>query len=246
MPLVSMLCLGLGWCIARALGLERAPTGAVILATGFGSSSLLGFALIAEIFPGDRDAMAEAVVLSGLGVQPLLFTFGVLIARHYGAAGHDRTALRDATLAYLRSPIFVALAAGLVIALLLEPDRHPVIVSVIDGLHVAGQANIMLVLLSVALALHFDRLGDIAPLAVAVGLVNLAVMPVLLWLTSRAIELEAWQTEVLVLEGAMPSAMLAVVLCDAYGADARLASKLVLTTTLASAVTVPLMFTMLA
>jgi len=44
----------------------------------------------------------------------------------------------------------------------------------------------------------------------------------------------------------MPSAMLSVVLASSYGCDAKLASKLVFTTTLGSSITVPLMFRLLA
>jgi predicted permease len=51
-----------------------------------------------------------------------------------------------------------------------------------------------------------------------------------------------WEIEGLALEGAMPGVTLPVVLCAAYGADARLASKLVLTTIAASVFTIPVIF----
>jgi predicted permease len=50
------------------------------------------------------------------------------------------------------------------------------------------------------------------------------------------------RSEVLALEGAMPAVTLPVVLCAAYGADARLAAKLVLTTIAASLFTIPVIF----
>jgi predicted permease len=55
----------------------------------------------------------------------------------------------------------------------------------------------------------------------------------------------ATQTQILVLEAAMPSALLTVVLASSYGCDAKLASKLVFATSLASAVTVVSMFRVL-
>lgn len=243
---VSVFCLGLGWAIARGFGLDRASTGAVVLASGFGSSSLLGFALITEMFPGDDPAMAEAAILSGLGVQPLMFTAGALIARYYGASEQTPQARRHFAYDYLRSPIFIALVVGLGLSMVLDGDRHPLIEGALDGLHVVGAANTMMVLLSVGLLLRFDRLGDVAGLAVAVGSVNLVVMPILLWLTSHGLALDAHQVEVLVLEGSMPAALLTVALCDAYGADAGLASRLVLATMIASVVTVPALFMILA
>ena len=67
-------------------------------------------------------------------------------------------------------------------------------------------------------------------------------MPTLLWLPTQSMDLAAWQLDVLVLEGSMPSAMLAVVLCSSYGGDAKLASRLVFATTVLSVGTVPVVF----
>ena len=38
----SLVCLGLGWLIARAFRVDRSGTAAVILIAGFSSSSILG------------------------------------------------------------------------------------------------------------------------------------------------------------------------------------------------------------
>ncbi len=241
MMTVSVVCLGLGWLIARSFRIDGPGTAAVVLTTGFGSSSLLGFTLIAEIFPGHDDAMVEAVIISGLGVQPLLFTVGTMIAQYYGVAERTLQAGRKAALAYFRSPIFIALVSGIVLANLTDQE-DPVINSILDGLRVVSAGNTLMVLLSVGLLLQLHDLRRIVGLAVCVGLVNLVVMPLLLMPPVHAMNLAHWQVQVLVLEGSMPAAMLSVVLCDAYGADARLAAKLVLATTAASVFTIPAVF----
>ena len=82
-----LVYLALGWLIGRTLGLDRSRMGPFILATGFGNSSLLGFALVSEVFSNNDQAMAEAIVLSSLGSQPLLFTLGTMIAIYYGDTG---------------------------------------------------------------------------------------------------------------------------------------------------------------
>ncbi|WP_169745669.1 AEC family transporter [Sulfurovum lithotrophicum] len=53
--------------------------------------------------------------------------------------------------------------------------------------------------------------------------------------------LEAWQLQVLLLEAAMPSAMLSVVLAKRYGCDANLAAKLVFITLVGSLFTIVFM-----
>ncbi|WP_294956080.1 AEC family transporter, partial [Sulfurovum sp.] len=53
--------------------------------------------------------------------------------------------------------------------------------------------------------------------------------------------LENWQLQVLLLEAAMPSAMLSVVLTQQYGCDAKLAAKLIFITLIGSLVTVAIM-----
>lgn len=245
MIIVTLICLALGWLVARMLRLDGPRKGPVILVAGFGSSSLLGLALISEVFPDDDQAMAEAVILSGLGVQPLLFTVGTVIALYYGSQSTTSERPYQSALRYFRSPIFLAFISGLVVAYFLEGRSHPILESVLDGVYVVGAANTFMVTLAVGLLLHLDGLKQVAMIGAYVGVVKLVIMPVLLWLPTLALTLPNWQIEVLVLEGAMPSAMLAVVLCSTYGCDAKFASKLVFATTLPSIITVPILFELL-
>lgn len=102
---VIMLCaelmaLALGWGAAKVLRLDRAASGAVILVSGFGSSSLLGYALISQVFPGNTAAMTEAVMVSELGVGPALFIIGTMIAIYYGSENTDSGARIKAALVF--------------------------------------------------------------------------------------------------------------------------------------------------
>lgn len=241
----SLGCLGLGWVIARSLKLDRARTGPTILAAGFGNTSLLGFAMVSAVFPADPRAMTEAVVIAALGVQPLLFTVGAVIAIYYGD-GDDAPASRMThCLRYLRSPIFLAFVGGLLLSTLVGPSSHPVYRSIMDGVHIAGAANTFLVALTVGVFLSFQSLRDSFTAVALVAAVKLAIMPLFVWTSARVLATPLWQLEVAVLEAAMPSAMLAVVLASSYGCDARFACTLVLFTTVLAVVTIPLMFVLL-
>ncbi|MEW5733844.1 MAG: AEC family transporter [Thermodesulfobacteriota bacterium] len=241
----EIVCLALGWLAARALRLPRPQAGAFILASGFGSSALLGYALIGQVFPGNHLAVTEAVMISELGVGPALFTIGVMIAMFYGSGGSERQRFHEA-LAFFRSPIFISVVAGILWSVLRLPTQTPVLSPLFSALRACGQANTFCVALTVGLLLNFhDLKRDLLP-GCLVSVNKLILKPVLIWLPSIPLSLTAMQTEVLILEASMPSAMLTVVLCETYGCDAKLASRLVFVTSVASMATVIVMFRLLA
>jgi len=241
----GLVCLALGWLIARLLRLDRPQTAAVILTSGFANASMLGFALVAQVFPGDRPDLTEAVMLSGIGSQPAIFLLGTLIAIHYGGAKVSAAAQARASLRYFRSPIFLAFAAGLALSIFVGPVSNPIYEKLIDALKVVGQANTFLVTLTVGLLLQLHGPGKVALAAVLVASIKLLIMPLLAWLPASALGPTGWQLEVLVLEAGMPSAMLAVALCSSYGCDDRLAATLVIATTAVSVLTLPAVFALL-
>jgi predicted permease len=76
--------LALAWVLGRSMKLSGPQQGAFMLVSGFGSSSLLGYALISQVFPENVQALTEAVVVSEIGVGPALFTIGTMLAMYYG------------------------------------------------------------------------------------------------------------------------------------------------------------------
>jgi malate permease and related proteins len=241
----ELLCLGLGWVIATGLRLPAPQKGAVILVTGFGSSSLLGYALISQIFPSNPQALTEAVVVSELGVGPALFILGAMIALYYGGSGATHAQRLKGVMSFFWSPIFISVVAGVLFSLLVGKDHNPILTTVLNGFAVVGAANTFVVALTVGVLLRFQGVRAVILPALLVCLVKLVVKPVMVWLPTLAMSLPAWQAQVLVLEGAMPSALLTVVLAKTYGCDASLAAKLVFITTVLSSVTVLAMFELL-
>ena len=114
--------------------------------------------------------------------------------------------------------------------------------TLIQVMKAAGTANTLMVTLLVGVLLKFQGIGAVAVAGVAVALNKLILKPVMIWLPTLAMGLPDWQVQVLVLEAAMPSALLTVALCRSYGCDAGLASRMVFLTTALSAVTIPVMF----
>jgi len=237
--------LALAWLAGRRLALAPPQLGAVMLVAGFGSSSLLGYALITEVYGADSQAIAEAVIISELGVGPALFTLGTMIALYYGSNAKDAGARMVEALKFFRSPIFVAVVLGLFWSVLRLPTNGSYLGPLFQAIGVLGSANTFVVAMTVGLLLHFEGIRSLVGLAALVITIKLILKPFIVWLPAVGLSMSDTQIQILVLEAAMPSALLTVVLASSYGCDAKLASKLVFATSLASSVTLMAMFSLL-
>ena len=241
----ELLAVLLAWKVGHLFGLNRPQQGSFMLVSGFGSSALLGYALIGQVFPGNINAMTEAVVVTELGVGPALFTLGTMIALYYGSAEVDTRGRIQAVLSFFKSPICFSVVLGLVWALLKIPVDGVCLAPFFKCLEILASANTFLVALTVGVVLQFSGLRTVAAMAASVCLIKLILKPIIVWGPTNFLTLPDWQVQVLVLEAAMPSALLTVVLANTYGCDAKLASKLVFATTLVSMVTLVIMFSLL-
>ncbi|MCF8043658.1 MAG: AEC family transporter [Desulfarculaceae bacterium] len=240
MFLAEVVCLVLAWLVGRCIGLDRPRLGAFILTAGFGSSALLGYALVSEAFPGQAQAIVDAVIISELGVGPALFTIGVMVAIYFGGQQVGTRERVSAALAFFRSPIFFALALGLICASFGLPIHNPVVASLLDGLKVVAGANTLAVALTVGLILRLNVLSAGVGLVAAVCAIKLILKPLLVWLPLSLLDLPDLGKHILILEAAMPSALLGVVLAKRYGCDGGLAAKLAFSTTIAGGATIVL------
>jgi predicted permease len=241
----EVLSLILAWLIGKRLRLESPQLGSFMLVSGFGSSALLGYALIGQIFPGNTAAITEAVLITEVGVGPALFTIGTMIAMYYGSNGADTRARIMAALGFFKSPICCAVVAGIAWTSLDLPVRGMILDPVFQSLQILSSANTLMVALTVGVVLQFSEMRAVMTMAFFACLLKLVLKPVMVWLPTLAMDLHTWQVEILVLEAAMPSALLTVVLANTYGCDARLASKLVFATTMAGIATIIVMFRLL-
>lgn len=242
MLLAEGLCLVLAWLVAKTSRLPRAQVGAFVLAAAFGSSAFLGYALAAQVFAGDAEAVSDVVITSELGVGSAIFTVGVLVAMVYGSEGGGVRRNILAGLAFFRSPIFISLVLGIVFSQVTLPMENPVVATVFRALDALAQANTLLVMLTVGVMLRFRRLGASMPLVLAACAIKLVVEPLAAYMLARGVGCSEMFQKVLMLEAAMPAATLSVVLSRRHGCDSELASLLVFATTLMSAGTIIVLF----
>ena len=228
----------LSWIIGKILHLNQPQLGSFMLVAAFGSSATLGYALITQIFPHNKTAITDAVMISELGIGVPLFIIGVIIAMHYGQKGEGSFLLNIKS--YLLSPIFISLIAGVLASFLLAGMKNPVWEIILSTTRLIAASLIIFVALSVALMLKRVEFKSFGILAIVTVFLSLILQPLIAYYLSDLVHISRIETDVLVLETAMPSGMIAAVLSDRYGCDGQLASILVLITYIFSLVTLPL------
>ncbi len=218
------------------------PSFDVKKSASFGSSSTLGYALISQAFPKDPATLAEAVVISELGVGILIFSVGVAVAIYFGQGGRGSPTAGIRT--FIKSPIFISLVLGLSYTLLEPSPSNPALKTALDllfrMLDAIGSALVIFVAMAIALMLRPIPLRKLGGLIVAVALIKLLAKHLLAFGMAEAMDLPMTVTEILLIETAMPSGTVAAVVADRYGCDGSIASALVIATYGLSLLTIPL------
>ena len=115
--------------------------------------------------------------------------------------------------------------------------------SVVDVLSILGSAVIPIMLFAIGLALKqgFYEVRQL-PSVIPVIVIQLFIMPLVVLGTALLLAMPQDLRLAVVLEGAMPSMALGVVLCDRYGLNTGIYAAAVTATTLLSLVTLPLWY----
>lgn len=214
-----------------------AAVGALVLASAFPNATYMGLPVLeATLGPWSRSV---AIQYDLFACTPLLLSLGVMMAASYGgtrAQGHPLLAL-------LRVPPLIAAVIGV----LLNLAEVPLPQVVADWLDMLGAGVIPLMLFSLGLGLQWgggwwERL----PLVLPVLAISLVVNPLLVWGAARGLGLEGDVLTAVVLEAAMPSMVLGIVLCDRYRLDTGLYAMAVTLTTALSLITLPAWFDLLS
>jgi predicted permease len=239
----TFMSLFLGWLLGKYfLHLPNPKLGSFIMICGFGSSSTLGYALIAQIFPGSVPAISQAMLVSEFGAVIPVFTAGVAISSYFGAvlSGEKRNFLVIKN--FFSSPIFFSVCLGLILSFLPIPMAHPVVKVVYAILKIAGNSLEALVALSIGLMLTRIPFRQFSLLIIAVLAIKLIGEPLLAYFGAHIFAIGNLPREILIIESAMPSGALAALIAVRYGCDKGVASVLTVATYIISLLTLPFIF----
>ena len=232
--------------LGRLGRLPRAARGALLLVGVFGNTAFLGYPIVLSLLPGE---FPPAVLLDEFGCVIVLYLSGALVGGAFGSQGGD---WRGAMRRFARSPLFLSLAAALAMRLVPWPPG----LAALPGLRVIGgvlahclaylsQGTTPLILLTLGVSLQ-PRTALAAPGAAGLPcLLKLIVCPLAMWGACRLLGLHGDLLRVGVLQAAMPTSVLASVLCAQNDMEGPLAVGVVFLTTTLSLVSLPVLLSLL-
>lgn len=219
------------WGLGRLFRVERTRFGAIILAAAFPNVTYLGLPVLEQTFGGWTRSVVIQIDL--FATAPLVFTLGIMIARHYGK---DSSEIRQPLWSFLNAPPFWA--AGLAVALNQNSIMAPIWLTA--TLKSLSGAVVPLMLFSLGLALNWQsvKVRNI-PYIIPVIVVKMLLIPLFAMLLAEISAISGHYKAAAVLDLAMPSMILGIVLCDRYRLDSSLYAMAVTVTTCLSLFSLP-------
>lgn len=230
------------WAIGRYLiGFNRFALGAFILASTFGSTSMMGTALIQIVFPNNSEALSAGITVAQIGVGVPNNTIGVLIALWFG--NHNtKINLAQIFKTFILNPSVIAFIGGLLWSLFALPRTGFLLTIVFGALQFSGISLTFLVALLTGLTMKKMKRNDFGFPLFACATLLLVVQPIIAYeLDAMTGNMESMTSILLLLLGAMPASPLVIAFSVRYGCDVDLAAKLVVSTCILSIVTLPVL-----
>lgn len=225
--ILNILIVGLlTWFIGVRLRLERSLLAAVLITSMFMNAGNFGLPVTLFAFGDEALAFASLFFVSNV---LLTNTAGVVIAS-MGSEG-----FRTAMMNLIKLPALYAIFGALII--LQTGWKLPVPVE--RATELLGDASIPALMVLLGIQFHNLKLGgQVKPLLLA-GSMRLLVSPVIAILLGFLFGLQGPARQALVLESAMPAAIMNTVLATQYNTQPSFVTAVVVITTLVSGITLP-------
>jgi len=241
-PLVGFGMAGVGMAVARLFarpaGLHTKPEQRTFaFLAGMQNYAYLVIPLCISLFDSGTTGV---LFVHNVGTEVALWTIGMATLTGGGFISGWRK--------FINAPL-IALMLALALNFLGMAAPPPALVAetgkvLLTTIHWLGQSGIPLALLLIGaiVADHFDeaRGGRALRVVSVAALVRLGLMPLLFLLLAKYLPCSIELKRVLILQGAMPSAVLPIVIAKHYGGDARTALQVALGTSLLGLLTIPL------
>jgi predicted permease len=226
----------LAWLWFRRTEVSRPSVGALLLAAAFPNATYLGLPVLEASF--GPWARSIAIQYDLFACTPLLLTLGIYIAARFGGSEERE----NPAFALLKVPPLWAAIAGVGMSI----TGIPLPQGLGRFLEMLGAGVVPLMLFSIGLGLQWaGRWWARMPEALPVIAIRLVITPALAWWIAATTGLTGDVLAATVLEAAMPSMVLGIVLCDRYHLDTALYAIIVTLTTALSLITLPLWFQIL-
>lgn len=211
---------------------SRATIGALILASSWGNVAYLGLPVVSALVGVEYQRIP--ILFDLLGMTPLLWSFGVVIAVHYGSPDDDRHPILHGIATLRRLPPIYAALMGLLCNVLHLPV-HP---AFLHACNLASDAVAPLMMISVGIALRWHGLHRLVPAFPAL-LIKLVVAPVLGITIAQLLGMTDSSLRATIIESAMPTMLLTMVVAERFHLDTDILAFVIAVSTVVSFISVP-------
>lgn len=231
-----MVWMFVSWMIFRYLKTPKQVSGALILAATFPNATYLGLPVLENTL--GTWARSVAIQYDLFACTPLLLTVGILVARAHGEA-------RTFENPFITLSKIPALWAAFV-AIILNIYQITMPAWLHGWLDSMASAVVPLMLIALGMSLQIKTLRwRMVPVLLPVFIIQLVMMPALALVLAHASGLSEKYLIAVVLEAAMPSMVLGIVICDQFKLDTGVFASAVTLSTALSLVTLPIWFSLL-
>lgn len=219
--------------IGKFVRLENKQKGVLVIASAFSNVTFLGLPLLTGLYGGQ--AAQYVLIYDLLAVTPLVWFAGASIASYYGKG--EKLSVKESikNLAAL-APIW-ALILGF--AANFTQTRMPVFL--VKTLDLMSMPIAPLMIFSVGLALAVPETKE-ALLLIAALVIKLCIAPLTAYCIAAGLGMDGLPFKIGIMEAALPTMVLTLVLASKYKLDHKLAAMTVAAATAVSFITVPAVF----
>jgi len=239
--LISELITGVAsWSTAKwVLRLDRPSTGAFVLGSTFGSSSQIGNAFLKVVFDNNAAISAMGLVTGQFGIGLPVNVVGPVVAKSFGASENNNSVLSLVKSLFMNPPT-VALILGIVWSRLDIPSDIFIVKMLFEGLNIVSASMTFLVAVIIGLSLKPIKMKGIWIVLILAAFFQLALQPFITYGIFSLLSEQNEHHQATLFLSAMPATPLAVVFCARYGANAQLASQIVIFTCILSLLSIPI------
>lgn len=236
---IAILCTGIfSFIIARhVLRLDRRSLAPVLLAAMFSGTSLIGTAMLKVVYGGHPENISIGVVVSALSNGFLLNSLGVFIGAHFGS--DSKAGISKQILDFLLSKPILALAIGLLWNVLGFPVRGQFADVFMGAISLISTSLPFLAALVTGLTFQLPNFKGVWAPILLVSLCQLVIQPISFYFFAEHFGVSHIYEQIGMLITSLGASPVVVVICNRYNCNTHLASILVVSTTILSAISLP-------
>ena len=217
--------------LEKVMHIGPAEKGVLVLGAAFGNVTYLGLPVLTGVY--GYEAAKYALFFDLLATTPLLWLVGASLASRYGEG--RRFEIRESLKTISSLPPLWGIFAGIILRI----SHIPVPGFVMKTLGMLGDLVVPLMIFTIGLALSFPKVRHAYAIIPAV-IIKLFLLPFIAYMAAVMLGLGGTALASCLVEGAMPTMVLSLLLASRFKLDESLAAFMIVVTTAISIVTLPL------